>query len=114
MPQIINAYTRDINFRVRELNLEYWAARDSNVKAAIETVLNWSRTTAQFSRPKGEAVWMRLQNRVSSRVIANLEDIGKDFMIPSIWDNVVDSVHHVSSWSEFPPLTTRSRIASPR
>jgi len=33
---------------------------------------------------------MRLQNRVSSREIGNFRDIGKEFMIPSIWDDVVD------------------------
>jgi len=52
-------------------------ARDSDAKAAIETVLRWSHTTAQFSRPKSEAVWMQLQNRVFSREIGNLRDIAK-------------------------------------
>jgi len=111
MPQIINAYTRDPNFGVRELNLEYWAARDSDAKAAIETVLCRSRTTVQFSRLKGEAVWMRLQNRVSWQEIGNLRDIGKEFMIPSIWDDVVDFfANNVYRSSEDPDADAKASL----
>ena len=96
IPQIINTYIRDHNFGVRGLNLEYWAAKDSNAKVAIDTVLRRNWSIGQCSRQEGEAVWICLQNRVSSQKIVDLINARQEFIILDIWQYVVDFfVHNV-------------------
>jgi len=76
IPQIIDSYTREHNFAVREMNMALWARNDPKLKGVLTDVIRRYYNTDQFSCGNGEPVWMRLQGKYSSSTIYRLTHVG--------------------------------------
>jgi len=90
IPQIIDSYTREHNFAVREMNMALWARNDPKLKGVLTDVIRGHYNTDQFSCRNGEPVWMRLQGKYSSSTIYRLTHVGQEFGIPEVVNDVIE------------------------
>ena len=60
IPQIIQGYSREYNFAVRELELEAWAVEGKFFHQKLKDIIHIKRKTAQLMMPQGTKVYMTL------------------------------------------------------
>ena len=85
IPQIIQGYSREHNFAVRQLEMEAWATQDESLHQRLKDVLGRpKRKTAQLMVPQGAKVHMTLGGKHSVKEVFNLCHLANEFMIPEI------------------------------
>ena len=85
IPQIIQGYSREHNFTIRQLEMEAWATEDKSVHQRLKEVLGRpKRNIAQLLVPQGTKVHMTLGGKHSVEEVFNLYHLANEFMIPEI------------------------------
>lgn len=88
IPQIIQGYTRNHNFAVHEMKMEFWARSNPNLAQVLSHVLRRTRSEQTFKAMPTTPIYMRLEGGHPKNEIYNLEHISTNFMIPDLEQDV--------------------------
>ena len=84
IPQIIQGYTREHNFAVRQLEMEAWAVEDKTIHQKLKDIMRPKRNTTELIVTQGAKVNMTFGGKRSIKEIYNLGHLAEEFMIPEL------------------------------
>ncbi|KAF8473800.1 hypothetical protein BDZ91DRAFT_845281 [Kalaharituber pfeilii] len=84
MSQIVQIYTRDHGFAMRDKNLEAWSKELPHVKTAMESLIRPTRRVENMTADAGSPLFMKLMGKVNPEKIYSLKLIAEEYQLADL------------------------------
>ncbi|KAF8436740.1 hypothetical protein BDZ91DRAFT_756790 [Kalaharituber pfeilii] len=82
--QIVQIYTRDHGFAMRDKNLEAWSKELPHVKTAMESLIRPTARIEKMTADAGSPLFMKLMGKVNSEKIYSLKLIAEEYQLADL------------------------------